>query len=167
MPPDTYHPRVELYVRSLSPTGVSQQQDHVIGQLQALENDGRIADLSIYVWGDRLAPDTAHLTEHGEFLLDRLTAFERWERESDASLDAFGWRDSSTTVATDRTIDVISLPLLGLAEFVDGELRHVAPCVRDGSVRRVRDRVAALSAPDPSSDREAKSERTPAVQGDR
>ncbi|MBV0900999.1 HTH domain-containing protein [Haloarcula salina] len=167
MPPDTYLPSVELYVRSLSPAGVSQQQDHVIGQLQALENDGRIADLSIYVWGDRLAPDTAHRTEHGEFLLDRLTAFERWERASGASLDAFGWRDSSTTIASDRTIDVISLPLMGLAEFVDGELRHVAPCTRDGTVQCVRDRVAALSAPTPSSEREAESERAPAVPGDR
>jgi len=167
MPPDTYHPRVELFVRSLSPAGVSQQQDHVIGQLQALENDGRIADLSIYVWGDRLAPDTAHLTEHGEFLLDRLTAFERWERATGASLDAFGWRDSSTTMATEQSIDVISLPLLGLAEFVDGELRHVAPCARDGAVHSVRDRVAALAASSPPNDREAGSERAPVAPGDR
>lgn len=144
MPSNTTSRRVELFVRSLSPGAPSQQGD-VIDQLQALEAAGHLDDLSIQVWGDRIAPAIAQQTASGRQLLDRLTAFERWERDADASLPAFDWRRTVTNLATEESCAVIALPTMALAEYVDGTLAHVAPCKRDGTCYSVADRVSALA----------------------
>ncbi|GCF12923.1 hypothetical protein Harman_08580 [Haloarcula mannanilytica] len=145
MEPTANTVRVELFVRSLCPEDATRQQNHVIDQLQALEEAGRIDDLSILVWGSRIAPALAQRTAAGRELLDRLTMFEQWERDSGASLDAFDWHHAVTNMATDESVDIITLPTIGLAEYVDGDLRHVAPCTRNGTVYRVADRVNRLA----------------------
>jgi hypothetical protein len=137
--------RVELFVRSLCPVDATQRQNHVIDQLQTLEEADRINDLSILIWGNRIAPSLAQRTANGRTLLDRLAMFERWERDSEVSLDAFDWRHAMTTMAADESITVIALPTIALAEYVDGDLRHVAPCTRDGTVHRVADRISRLA----------------------
>lgn len=137
--------RVELFVRSLCPVDATQQQNHVIDQLQALEESDRIDDLSILIWGNRIAPSLAQRTADGRDLLDRLSAFEHWERDSDASLDAFDWQHAMTNMTSDESITVITLPTIALAEYVDGDLHHVAPCTRDGTVHRVSDRIRRLA----------------------
>jgi len=137
--------RVELFVRSLCPEDATHQQDYVIDRLQSLEETGRIADLSILIWGNRIEPKLAQRTAAGRRLLERLSMFERWERESDASLDAFDWQHPVTNMVSEESFSVITLPTLALAEYVDGELQHVAPCTRDGTVHRVIDRVSRLA----------------------
>ncbi|MDS0222201.1 hypothetical protein NDI54_12655 [Haloarcula sp. S1AR25-5A] len=137
--------RVELFVRSLCPVDATQRQNHLIDQLQALENADRIDDLSILIWGNRIAPSLARQTADGRNLLDRLAMFERWEGDSDASLDAFDWRHAMTNMASEESITVIALPTVALAEYVDGDLHHVAPCTRDGTVHRVSDRITRLA----------------------
>lgn len=162
MPSNTTPRRVELFVRSLSPADPSQQRG-VVDRLQALDAEGRLEDLSILVWGDRIAPDIARRTANGRQLLDRLRAFQHWERDADAQLPAFDWQHSVTNLATDRSCTVIALPTMALAEYVDGTLSHVAPCRRDGTCYSVADRVAALAdATKPLEDGE--SERTAALQ---
>jgi hypothetical protein len=137
--------RVELFVRSLCPEDATHQQNYVLDQLQALEEAGRIEDLSILIWGSRIEPRLAQRTAEGRHLLERLSMFERWERESDASLDAFDWQHPLTNMVSDESVSVITLPTLALAEYVDGDLRHVAPCTRDGTVHRVTDRISSLA----------------------
>jgi len=137
--------RVELFVRSLCPEDATQQQNYVIDQLQALEKAGRIEELSILIWGRRIEPRIAQRTTEGRHLLERLSMFEQWERESDASLDAFDWQHPVTNMISDESVNVITLPTIALAEYVDGDLRHVAPCRRDGTVCRVTDRISHLA----------------------
>lgn len=137
--------RVELFVRSLCPEDATQQQNDVLDQLQALEEAGRIEDLSILIWGRRIEPRIAQRTAEGRHLLERLSMFEQWEREADASLDAFDWQHPVTNMVSDESVNVITLPTLALAEYVDGDLRHVAPCRRDGTVYRVTDRISRLA----------------------
>ncbi|EMA01111.1 hypothetical protein SAMN05443574_101544 [Haloarcula vallismortis] len=137
--------RVELFVRSLCPEDGTQQQHYVIDRLQALADAGRIADLSILIWGRRIEPRLAQRTAEGRRLLERLSTFEQWERNSDASLAAFDWQHPVTNMASDESVNVITLPTLALAEYVDGDLQHVAPCTRDGTVYRVVDRVTNLA----------------------
>lgn len=161
MPPNTTPRRVELFVRSLSPSDPS--QGGVIDQLQALEAEGRLDELSILVWGERIAPDVARRTATGQRLLERLRAFQSWERDASASLPAFDWRRDVTHQATDESYPVIVLPTMALAEYVDGSLAHVAPCIREGTCHSVADRVAALAdGTQPPDDTE--SDRTAAVQ---
>ncbi len=73
---------------------------------------------------------------------------EQWERDSDVSLDAFDWQ---LPVHTSTSRSTSALPSLALAEYVDDDLEHVAPCTWDGTVYRVTDRVATsrvlLTAP--------------------
>jgi hypothetical protein len=137
--------RVELFVRSLCPEDATQQQNDVLDQLQALEEAGCIEDLSILIWGRRIEPRIAQRTAEGRHLLERLSMFEQWEREADASLDAFDWQHPVTNIVSDESVNVITLPTLALAEYVDGDLRHVAPCRRDGRVYRVTDRISRLA----------------------
>ena len=137
--------RVELFVRSLCPDDATQQQNYVIDRLQALEEAGRIEDLSILIWGRRIEPRLAQRTAEGRYLLERLSMFEQWERDSDASLDAFDWQHPVTNMVSDESVNVITLPTLALAEYVDSDLQHVAPCMRDGTAHRVADRVSRLA----------------------
>jgi len=137
--------RVELFVRSLCPEDAAQQQNYVLDRLQALEDAGRIEDLSILIWGRRIEPRLAQRTAEGRHLLERLSTFEQWERDSDASLDAFDWDRPLTNMVSDESISVITLPTLALAEYVADDLTHVAPCTRDGTVHRVTDRVNRLA----------------------
>ena len=145
MDPTANPDRVELFVRSLCPEDATHQQNYVLDQLQALEDAGRIEDLSILIWGRRIEPRLAQRTAEGRHLLDRLSAFEQWERESDASLDAFDWQRPVTNMVSDESVSVITLPTLALAEYADGDLTHVAPCRRDGTVHRVTDRISRLA----------------------
>jgi hypothetical protein len=137
--------RVELFVRSLCPEDATHQQNYVIDQLQALEDAGHIEELSILIWGSRIEPRLAERTAEGRKLLERLSMFEQWERESDASLDAFDWQHPVTNMVSDESVSVITLPTLALAEYVDGDLQHVAPCTRDGTAYRVTDRISRLA----------------------
>lgn len=137
--------RVELFVRSLCPEHATQQQHDVLDRLQALEDAGRIEELSILIWGHRLEPRLAQRTAEGRHLLERLSMFEQWERDSDVSLDAFDWQHPVTNLVSDESVSVITLPTLALAEYVDGDLDHVAPCTRGRTVHRVTDRVNRLA----------------------
>ncbi|EMA29969.1 HTH domain-containing protein [Haloarcula japonica] len=151
--------RVELFVRSLCPEDATQQQHYVLDRLQALEDAGRIEELSILIWGRRIEPQLAQRTAKGRHLLERLSMFEQWERDSDASLDAFDWQHPVTNMVSDESVNVITLPTLALAEYADGALQHVAPCTRDGTVHRVADRVSHLADTTDSTD-ELEHERT-------
>lgn len=142
----TYQPRVELYVRSLCPTGVYQRQEDVIERLNEMDEDDRIDGFSVSVWGERIVPETAGQTEMGATLLDRISRFKQWAQRNDVELPAFS-RRSVTNVATDDADAAITLPLTGLAEFIDGELVHVAPCRDGATVRSVDDRVARITTP--------------------
>ncbi|WP_336329815.1 HTH domain-containing protein [Haloarcula sp. CGMCC 1.2071] len=137
--------RVELFVRSLCPGDATQQQNYLIDRLQALEDAGYIEDLSILIWGRRIEPRLAQRTAEGRHLLERLSMFEQWERDADASLAAFDWEHPLTNMVSDESVSVITLPTLALAEYVDDDLTHVAPCTRDGTVHRVTDRVNRLA----------------------
>ncbi|KAA9398717.1 hypothetical protein Har1130_10915 [Haloarcula sp. CBA1130] len=137
--------RVELFVRSLCPEDALQQQSYVLDRLQALEEAGRIEDLSIVIWGRRIEPRLAQRTAEGRHLLEQLSMFRQWERDTDASLDAFDWQHPVTNMVSDESVSVITLPTLALAEYVGDDLQHVAPCTRNGTVHRVTDRVSRLT----------------------
>lgn len=129
--------RMELYLRSFAPSGASDRQRAVMEDLYRLHREG-VAEADVTVWGGRISPRTAAVTEEGRNYLDAIEAFRRWEAESDASLNgAFDERTSETLV--EEPHPVVVPPTMCLAVYEDDDLWGVFPCTRDGEDRTVAD----------------------------
>ena len=142
-------PRIELYVRSLLPDGAGHRQEAVIEQLQRLDAEDEIADFSVIVWGKQIAHESAgSRTEEGEYILNRVAEFKQWALSNNVSLESFY---QTTEVESEITDDysAMVLPVMGLAEYDDGELKHVAPCTKGDVVHTIMDRLDRLEAGEP------------------
>lgn len=133
--------RFELYVRSLAPGSASPAQEHVVSELERLSEAGAVEEYRVHVWGDALALDSRSArTETGQRVHRRVRRFEEWaDREDVAIPGAFERREVHTMVG--ETHDVLTLPVLLLAEYRGGELVAVSPRTEDGETVSVRDHV--------------------------
>lgn len=140
-------PRVELCVRSLCPGAMERNQEHVVDRLQRLDEAGAIEAFDLTVWGDRVALDSpsAH-TDEGERALARYALFRRWADETGRSIGSFFDVRSVEQRITGESYTAVVFPALTLAEYVDGELRHVAPSTDGERLYTVADRLDALAA---------------------
>lgn len=138
-------PAVELYVRSLAPGEATAEQEAVLERLDELAARDRVASYDVHVWGDRIAPDSvAARTRPGQFARDRVAAFRSWAHRNDASLAPALATQALHSTFTGEDHETVRFPTMVLAEFVDGELDHVAPCTRADTHWSVRDRLDAL-----------------------
>lgn len=136
---------VELYVRALYVPGGQQRQERVIEALNRRAERGDIDSFSVVVWGEHIAPDTdTTRTETGQSLVDRLNEFQQWALDENVSLTSFYRSRRVETMVTETEQTVISLPMMGLAEYADGTLVQVTPCTDDGTVKRVEDHLTEL-----------------------
>lgn len=140
-------PRVELCVRSLCPGAVNDQQERVIERLDRLAAAGAITGYDVVVWGARVAFDSASArTDAGERALERYERFRRWAVENDRSIRP-GFELRSVDVrTTGESYTAVVFPALALAEYVDGEVEHVAPCTEGDRRHTLRDRLDDLAA---------------------
>jgi hypothetical protein len=139
-------PRLELYVRSLHPDGAHERQEAAIETLERLDEDDRIADFSVVVWGKQVAPETAaSRTREGEFMLNRIAEFKQWALSNGVSLESFYQERRVDSPVSEDPHTVVTLPVMGLAEYRDGELEHVAPCTDGDAVHTVTDRLDELA----------------------
>jgi len=144
-------PHIELYVRSLLPDGAGKRQEAVLERLDRLERTGEIAGYNIIIWGKQLAPDSAAAdTEEGQYILNRVAEFKLWALSNNVSLDSFYQRTAVESEVTGMADDVMILPVMGLAEYRESELTHVAPYVKDEDVHTISDRLDGLEAGEPS-----------------
>lgn len=145
--------QLSLYVRSLAPEGTGFEQRAVIENLERLEDQNVIDAYELEVWGERLAVDgPVAETAAGSSLHDRLDQFRTWSGQEGVSIDRFFTVREIESEITGRSQRVISLPVMALAEYEDGELRHFTPNESDGTVETVRERLATLSSPQPDPD---------------
>lgn len=142
MPPRKRQPRVDLYVRSLCPSEGQYQQEQVIERLNELAEAGHIAGVSVHVWGKQIPRDGD--TAVGGAIRDQIEAFEAWSDRTGTSLAQFFETRESRSLLTGETAQTIVLPTLCLAEVHGDEFQYVAPCVDDGTVCTVRDRLSVL-----------------------
>lgn len=149
MPPKKEQPHVELYVRSLCPSGAEHQPEQITERLNELVEAGRIADFSIHVWGKQVPCDGE--TAVGEAIRDRIESFKAWSDRAGTTITPSFESRETHSLLTDETHDTIVLPTLCLAEYQGDDLQYVAPCVEDGSVCTVHDRLGALEE-EPSGD---------------
>lgn len=147
--------RLELCVASLHPAGAAARQEAVIDELRALEERGRVDEVDVVVWGDRVGLGTAAAaTDAGRRVHDRLDACLAWEEASDRSLrPCFDVRELRNRI-TDEACAVIDLPSMLLVEYEGGDVERVTPSSDGASVETVTDRLRALATgagdPDPS-----------------
>jgi hypothetical protein len=137
--------RVELFVRSLSPTGARARPLVVIDRLDDLTESGRIDDYAVFVWGKEVGLSTSVAgPERTELVLDRVGQFRAWAADRNAALVGFETREASTL--TGETYTALSLPVLALAEYDGEQLVGVAPCRTEHEDRTVERRIEALEA---------------------
>jgi hypothetical protein len=144
-------PRVTLFVRSLHPRGVAGRQDAAIERLETLADEGAIAAFEVVVWGDGLplsAPGAR--TGPGRRARRAYERFREWAAATDRSIDGAFERRTSDSVLTGEHYEVVRFPAMALAEYAEGELRHVAPCTVDGERRTVEGRLDALARGPPA-----------------
>ena len=144
-------PRIELYVRSLLPDGAHGRQEAVIKRLERLEARDEVEDVSVIVWGKQVAPESAVAhTEEGEYILNRVAEFKQWALSNNVSLESFYQNQTVENETSDSTYDAIVLPVMGLAEYRDGELHHVAPCTDGKAVHTITDHLDRIERGEPA-----------------
>lgn len=167
--------RVDVFVRSLAPEpAVHVAQVEVVEAVHDLADDGRIADGTVSIWGERLCPcETCRQTGAGRAVLDRVRAFESWAEAVPAAVTVPFDRRSLECGFTGAETDVIVPPRVTIAVYGDTTLLGVFPCELDGEsisaadglerLRNVR-RVDPAAVPgggevsDPDSDRRGERE---------
>ncbi|WP_267639400.1 HTH domain-containing protein [Haloarchaeobius amylolyticus] len=151
MAPTDSHPTdtrtAELWVRSHSPFGAAPERATVLDSLETLEEAGYFDDVAARLWGKRVGLSTmAARTEEGTEILDRVTDFRTWAERNDATIDQFFEKRMMDSQLVNESYLVQELPTLALAEYENGEVVHVAPCIIDGTLQTVEDRVATIEA---------------------
>lgn len=139
---ETYKPRVDLCVRSLCPRGGPGWQAEIVERLNAMEEADRLADVSVHVWGERIPCDEP--TGVGASMLARVESFEAWSDRAGASLSSFFERTEVGSMLVDGTRTAIVPPVGCLAEYDGDRVAFVTPCVDDGTVWTISDRLDAL-----------------------
>lgn len=143
-------PTVELYVRTLAPRAARDRLERVVARLEALESADTVGKFSVRVTGKAIPATPAEtVTDYGAFLCNRVAVFKEWARRGGHSIDARFERRSVHSQFTGEDYDAIVWPDLVLAEYVDGDLRFVAPCEADDETVTIEDRLQALEAAEP------------------
>lgn len=127
---------LELYVRSLAPTGGEPDRTELVEQVRAAAEQ-RGGDAEVVVWGRAVPADSDHP------VADRLEQFRAWATDTGARL--VGVDDCVAGSLADDERHVTRLPSVALAEYRDGELVAVTPHERDGAIRTVADHLGALA----------------------
>lgn len=144
---DSDRPRVELFVRTLAPTGAMGRQEAVVERLLALERRGGIAAVELTVWGSAVTLDSSCASVgSGVAVARRVRRFRRWARDRDVSLEpALATRTVDSSI-TGESYERVSLPRLCLAVYEGADLLAVYPHRRGDETRSLGDGIAALEA---------------------
>lgn len=135
--------RVELWVREWTPYGAADRVGAVHERLRRLEGRGAVADVDVHVWGRSIsiADGTAPTPDAPGATVDE---FVSWARREGYSLEpAFEIRKRESELDP-RTDTVLTLPLVCVALYDDGDLVAVFPHATNGVVRGVEDCLERL-----------------------
>jgi len=139
----------ELWIRSFAPVGGDERQEAAVERLQRMANEGRLADLTVRMWGKKMRRSSAAAyTEEGQVVFDRFEEFREWAAGEGRELEPFFEERTERCEFTDTEDSVVVLPSVALAEYRDDDLVHLAPHV-DGDERvTVRERIEQLRGED-------------------
>ncbi|MEY7851299.1 HTH domain-containing protein [Natrarchaeobius sp. A-rgal3] len=136
---------VELWIRSFAPATTGPTQERALERLERLESATTVDVAEVRIWGPKVEhTDRSKRIPQLARIQDRLEAFESWAARTGRRLEPFFRRSRCESTITGERHDVHRLPTIAIAEFEDGELVHVAPCVDDDRTIDVFDRFDAL-----------------------
>ena len=136
---------VHLFVRSLSPSGARDRPSTIVDRLETLVDEGHISEYHVSVWGKEVELATSATThDDGQTILEHVAAFRSWADDRRVTLEGFQQRE--VTTLTGETHAVLTLPVIVLAEYSNGELLRVAPYSDDDRIHTVDDRLAAFAS---------------------
>ncbi len=140
-------PTVDLRVRDLTPLDVHDWQDEVISRLQAFKDAGTIREYSVSVWGRSMStsPDEDSIVAATD-ALETVHEFEAWAANNGHSLKPGFRRRELTSLVSETTREVIEVPILCLAIYIDDALQAVYPSSASETVYTVADGLDALEA---------------------
>lgn len=143
-------PTVELYVRTLAPRAVRDRLERIVARLEDLESADAIGEFSVRVTGKAIpATPAGTVTDYGAFLCNRVAVFHEWADRTGRSIERCFERRSVHSQFTGDDYDAIVWPELLLAEYVDRDLRFVAPCRDDGETVTIEERLLVLERTEP------------------
>ena len=129
-----------MHTRSTAPTyGTRTYLTTVRERVAALRDQGRIADVTVDVWGRHLEADGGRLGDDHE---QSLAAYRRWGEEHGASLPFEERRCESMFVEDSYTVLVPPHVLVSLRD--GGEILGVAPCSHGEGSTSVMDLLTVL-----------------------
>lgn len=137
--------RVELYVRTLAPSGARETQEAIIDRLIDLERAGVVDEIDVTVWGDAvpLSGASVHVGA-GAVVADRIRAFHAWCENRRASLEPFfTWSVVDSSLSGEAYRRVVP-PHRCLAVYVGDTLREVYPRTIDGEPQSLQDGLRSL-----------------------
>lgn len=140
--------RLELYVRSLAPTGCRSRQEGVVDRLAQLESGGLIEEYTVDVWGRQLSLEGSPRSEAEARIRERIEAFQSWARTHGRSLDRFFPVDTVHSELTGEEYTCVRVPVMTLAEYEGETLRFVTPSSDRETTHTVADHLEAIEAAD-------------------
>jgi hypothetical protein len=107
-----------------------------------MRDQGYITDFSISVWGKQVPQEGTTATDG--LIHDRIDEFETWSEQTGTSLSVTFQRTEGGTMLNDDRQGVITLPILCLVEYQDDQVDYVSPCMDNGRVCTVAERLEAI-----------------------
>ncbi|MEM4782642.1 MAG: hypothetical protein QXG03_13915 [Halalkalicoccus sp.] len=128
-------PELTVYLRSSAPFPARDRQEEVIERAERLATEGRIGDVSVRHWNDRVvASDEVGATD----AVETFEAFKSRAEEIGHTIEPFFQEHDRGGVRE------IVFPIICIAVYVDEELRRVFPCRDDREAYSVWDCLTAL-----------------------
>jgi len=143
--------RVELFVHSLAPVGSKQQQERLLSDLERLEENGRLRDIELTVWGDSICTEgVLSSVGSGDHIVSAIGDFYALASTADLSISPFFQISNVQSDVTSESFRRITPPSCCLAVYAANELVGVFPSLLDGVAYTPHDFVEYLEAKTPT-----------------
>ena len=129
-----------LYVRTPAPMATEKRQETILGRLEALRRSGAIDEVTVTYWFRQARVDDA------DPVMPSVIALEEWASANDVELTPAFDRHDRANWYTGAADSVVSLPVICLAVFSDGEICGVYPHVGPSGHQSVVDGLDSLEA---------------------
>lgn len=126
-------PTLVVYLRASAPLPARERQEEVLERAERLERQGRIADLDVRHWDDRIV-----LRNGGDETVETFEAFKQRAAEIGHTIEPF-FQEHERADARE-----IVFPIICIAVHVEEELRRVFPCRDEEGAYSVWDCLTAL-----------------------
>jgi len=140
--------RLVLYIRERYPAALADTIQTIRERCAQLEAAGTLDGYQLEHWPPSTSTGEHTLAEPQPSRREQVATFETWAADNGYTLEpAFHTHTiTSTLLSQDVRYEHVSVPLVTLALYDDGELTGVAPCSDGGRTYTVRDGLAALEA---------------------